>query len=74
MFEQVRDFIAKKIECDPKTIEGDTELISLGIDSLQLLMIINDFEEAFNISISDSELETIHTVNDIVKIIENNHE
>jgi len=71
MFEQVKQFLLNKIENKDVEIKPETELISLGIDSLQLLMIITDFEEEFNVSISDNGLEKIHTVQDIVNILEN---
>ena len=71
MFEQVKSFLISKTNCSESEIKPETELISLGIDSLQLLMIITDFEEEFKVSISDNELEKIHTVQDIVNILEN---
>lgn len=72
MFEEVRKFIVEKVNCDSSKIELETELASLGIDSLQLMMLINDFEERFDCKISDEELESINQVKDLVK--KANHE
>jgi acyl carrier protein len=40
-----------------------------SLDSFSTLMIINDLEDDFNISIKDTEFEEIRTAADIVKIL-----
>ena len=50
-------------------IDLDQSLRNLGIDSLDLLDLILEAEEKFNISIGDDELLSLETVNDIVKVI-----
>ena len=70
MFGEVQNFIAQKIGLVAEEIQLDTQLIHLGVDSLKLLMIITDFENEFDVKISDRELESVHTVNDLVKIAE----
>ena len=42
----------------------------LGVSSANLVDVLLEFEEAFDISISDSELEKIQTLGDAVAIIE----
>ena len=42
----------------------------LGVSSANLVDVLLDFEEKFNISISDDELGQIHTLGDAVRIIE----
>ncbi len=42
----------------------------LGVSSANLVDVLLEFEEAFNISISDSELSQIDTVGDAVRIVE----
>jgi acyl carrier protein len=42
----------------------------LGIDSFDGLMIINDFEDEFGISIEPEELKTLKVVQDIVDRLE----
>ena len=70
MFEKVQKFFAQKAGCRKKDIKLDTELMSLGVDSLKLLMIINEFEEEFNVSISDKQLEELNTIKDVVDLVE----
>jgi len=70
MFEKVKAFFAEHTEVDLEDIRMDSELTLLGVTSLQLLMIISDFEEQFSVSIPDHELEQIHTIGDIVALLE----
>ena len=42
----------------------------LGVSSMNLVDIVLEFEEAFNISIADDELAKIATLGDAVKLIE----
>ena len=70
MFEKVQAFFAEKVECKKRDIKMDTELTALGVDSLKLLMIINEFEEEFGVTISDKQLEELHTISDVVALVE----
>jgi len=70
MFERVKTFFAEHTEIDPNDIHMDSELTLLGVTSLQLLMIITDFEEEFSVEIPDRALEHIHTIGDIVALVE----
>ena len=70
MFEKVRAYFAAHTTVPEEQILPDSELTGLGLTSLELLMIITDFESAFGVSISDSELEQLHTIGDIVALVE----
>ena len=70
MFEQVKAFFVEKTGVPANEICPETELTELGMDSMSLIMVINDFEDAFGVSISDRELENLHTVGDIAKLVE----
>ena len=70
MFEEVKAFFAEKTGVSAEDISPDTELTELGVDSMSLLMIINEFEDEFKVSISDRELERLHTVGDITRLLE----
>lgn len=41
----------------------------LGADSLDVVELVMEFEQAFNVEISDSQLETITTVNDMIVLL-----
>ncbi|MDR0831548.1 MAG: phosphopantetheine-binding protein [Bacillales bacterium] len=51
-----------------KKVDKDAALKSLGIDSLDIVEIVSDAEEAFKIEFSNEELETIRTVQDIIDL------
>lgn len=66
--------LAKHTEIDRETINVDTPLESLGVDSLLMVEIIFDLEERFNISIPDAAFvgernRQFETVADIVRIV-----
>lgn len=44
----------------------------LGADSLDIVEMIMAVEEEFSIQVSDEQAETLQTVNDVCKFIENN--
>ncbi|MDD3383895.1 MAG: phosphopantetheine-binding protein [Bacilli bacterium] len=52
-----------------KEITGNTDLRGLGIDSLDLVEIIMQAEEKFNIQFTNEELNNFQTVNDVVLAI-----
>ncbi len=66
-FEKVRDVIAKQLDIDPAIISMESRLIDdLKADSLDIVELIMDLEQEFNIEIPDEELPKEHTVSDIV--------
>ena len=48
---------------------ADTVLSSLGVDSLTMLEIILDVQEALDISIEDSELKQLQTIGDVNQLL-----
>ena len=70
MFEKVRDFFAGRVSVPASSITPETELTSLGVDSMSLLMIILDFETEFGVSISDQQLGCLYTIADVVALVE----
>jgi acyl carrier protein len=55
----------KRIPAD--TIELNTNLQELGIDSLDVFSLLFELENVFKISIPDDDVRSIRTVNDIVE-------
>ncbi|MBN1891415.1 MAG: acyl carrier protein [Clostridiales bacterium] len=57
-------------EISPTDIKPETEIVhDLGLDSLQVYELVIDLENAFDIRISDDELERVNTVQDVVDLI-----
>lgn len=70
-FDQVRDIIAKQLDIDPSTITMESRLIEdLKADSLDVVELIMDLEQEFDIEIPDEELPKVRTVGDIITYVE----
>lgn len=67
--DKLREIIAGLVEAtDPVEIKLGTDLFDeLGLDSMHALEIILEVEELFEISVKDSALEKIRTLEDILK-------
>ena len=74
VFEKVRDAIVAQLGCDAEKVTEDALLIDdLKADSLDIVEMIFNLEEAFDISIVDGDeenMEQLKTVGDIVRYIE----
>jgi acyl carrier protein len=65
-----KEFIKMLSEKTGKTnISGNTDLRSLGIDSLDLVEIVMQAEEKFKVTFSNDELNGFKTVEDVNKAI-----
>lgn len=66
-FEKVRNMIAEKMDMDPEEITEDTSFEDMEIDSLDLVEIIMDLEEEFDISIeTDEEIKNVGELVDYI--------
>ncbi len=73
IFEKVRALICEQLDLDEDTVTADSVITDdLGADSLDVVDLVMTFEDEFGIEIPDDAVETIKTVGDIVKYIEDN--
>jgi acyl carrier protein len=73
IFEKVRDILCEQFGKDPDEITMTTSIIEdFDADSLDLIDLAMTLEDAFGMEVPDEELESIKTVGDIVKLIEEN--
>ena len=70
VYEKICEIIAEKMDIDASDISMDSSFESLKIDSLDMVEIVMDIEEEFDISIE--EAENLKTVADLVNFIEEN--
>ncbi len=71
MLEKLKEIFYKVVEDDTQIINEDTVIHrDLKINSLDLIVLICNAEEEFDISISDKEIKNFVTVADIIKCIE----
>ena len=70
-FEKIRDIIANQLGIDPGTIKPESKLVDdLKTDSLDIVELIMDLEQEFDVEIPDEELPKIQTVADIIGYLE----
>jgi len=59
-----------KNKYDVVTTDKDTKIEDTGMDSLDVLESIMDFESEFKVSIPDEDAESIKTINDLIDFID----
>ncbi len=71
IFEKVREIICEQFDVDEENVTPETDIREdLDADSLDLVDLVMSFEDEFKIEVPDDAVETIKTVGDIVKFIE----
>ncbi len=67
MLDRVKKIISAQLGIDEKKIKPETRILEdLQADSLDMIEMITEIESEFNISISDEEIATLRTVQDVV--------
>lgn len=75
VFDKVKEIIQEKLDVDEdKITENATIQEDLGADSLDIIDLINEFEEQLDIEIPEEAAQSLKTVGDIVKYIEDHQE
>ncbi len=73
VFDKVKEIIVDQLDVDAdKVTAGANIQDDLGADSLDVVDLVMNLEEEFDIEIPDEAVEGIKTVGDIVKYIEDN--
>jgi len=71
VFEKIRKILADQLEIEESKINIDSNLVDeLNADSLDIVELIMDLEQEFDITIPDEDLPKVVTVKDIVSYIE----
>lgn len=72
-YEQVAQMIAKQLRIDVKDITPEKRLLEdLKADSANIMVMIMDMEDAFDMTVEDEAITSLRTVSDIVNYIEQN--
>lgn len=66
--EQIMEIVSENTE-KAQPLDLTNSLSELGIDSLDVLMVINAIEDEFNITIDDGDFKDIKTIGDILNIL-----
>ena len=73
LFERVKEIVANQLNVDEDKILPETHFVEdLRADSLDIVELIMDLEEEFDLQIPDEDLPKVSTVQDIVDYIEAN--
>ena len=69
MLEKILEIIANRTAIPQSTISGDTNILELDIDSLDIINIVMDVEYSFNVKFEDEEIVEIRTPKDIEGVV-----
>ncbi|MDE5742024.1 MAG: acyl carrier protein [Oscillospiraceae bacterium] len=73
VFDKVKEIIVEQLDVDADKVMTSANIQDdLGADSLDVVDLVMSLEEEFDIEIPDEAVESIKTVGDIVKYIEDN--
>lgn len=71
VFETVATLIAKQLKVAPEKVTRDARLVEdLGADSANVMVLIMDLEDQFNLQVEDSAITTLKTVGDVADYIQ----
>ena len=65
---EIKEKFAERVGVD--TLDEKTELKDLGLDSLDVVELLLDLEDEYNIKFESSEVTSCKTVRDLYKVIE----
>lgn len=70
-FEKVCKIIAKQLDIDPNSITTESRLIEdLHADSLDIVELVMDMEQEFDVEVPDDSLAKMKTVGDFIAFLE----
>ena len=73
VFDKIKEIIMEQLQVDKSEITMETNLMKdLSADSLDAVEIIMAIEDEYGIEIPDEEAESIQTVQDLVRFVEEN--
>ena len=73
VLDKVAEIIAKTAHCRVEDVKPETDLETLGIDSLKAITVLFELEEAFDIEIPNELISSITTVSDILDKLNTAH-
>ena len=69
-FEKVQEIFSKELDIDKEEIKLDSSLVSdIGLSSVELLTLIAEIEKTFSFRISEKQLRTFVTTQNLVECI-----
>ena len=73
IYDKVVELICEQLPIKKDKIKPESRLLEdLGADSANVMILVMDLEQAFDITVDDEVLASIHTVSDIVDYLKAN--
>ena len=70
MFEQIRDVLMEYVDAPRESITPDTKFMAdIHMNSLDIMTMVGELEDAYDITIETEDLNTIFTVQDLIDYI-----
>ncbi|MCI8441439.1 MAG: acyl carrier protein [Provencibacterium sp.] len=71
IFEKVKEVLVDQLDVDEELVTSEASVTDdLGADSLDLVDLVMELENEFDVEIPDEDIQSIKTVGDIVAYIE----
>ena len=71
IFDEVRDVVVEQLSVAADAVKMESKIIEdLGADSLDVVELVMDLEEKFDVEIPDSEAEKLISIADVVNSVE----
>ena len=68
--ERVRNIVAERLNVNPEEVTLETTFEDLGADSLDVMDLVMELEQEFDIEIPDKDAEKIRTIEDTINYIQ----
>ncbi len=73
VYEKIKELLANQLGADEESMSMDTNIAAdLGADSLDVVELLAEIQDEFDIEIPDEEIENIKTIGDLTEYIQNN--
>ena len=71
ILEKIKEVVADKLDADPSDVTDESRFMEdLGADSANVMILVMDLEQEFDIVVEDDVLGNIKTVGDIIDYLE----
>jgi len=71
MLEKIQEMLAEALNVSIDKVTPDAKIVDdLGADSLDVVELLSQLEDEYNVTIPDEEVETLVTVADVAKELE----
>lgn len=67
--ENIMKIISAEMNMDLEAVKSESDLESLGADSLNVTNIVMEVEDKYDISISDEEMQKFRKVDDVIRLV-----